>query len=58
MRTPPTYVIFRVAAATFTVLVLVLFGLGLSGRGPLDGLNVATSHMVNWLHINTGVTIR
>lgn len=58
MRTPPTFVIFRVTATTLTVLVLVLFALGLGGRGPLAGLGAVTSHAVNWLHVNTGVGIR
>jgi hypothetical protein len=58
MRTPPTFVIFRVTAVTITVLVLLLFGMGLGGLGPLDGLGVVTSHALSWLHINTGGTPR
>jgi hypothetical protein len=58
MRTPPTFVLFRVTAVTITVLVLLLFGTGLGGLGPLDGLSAVTSHALNWLQINTGVTTR
>lgn len=58
MTTPPTYVTFRAAAVTLTLLVLLLFGLGLSGLGPLDGLGVVARHAVGWLHANTGVTPR
>jgi hypothetical protein len=55
MRTPPTFAVFRVTAAAITVLVLVLVGISLSGRGPLDGLGTVTSHAEHWLQVNTGV---
>ena len=35
------------------VLLLLLFGLGLSGRGPLGGLGGVTSHATGWLRTNT-----
>jgi hypothetical protein len=58
MRTPPTFVIFRVSTAAITILVLLLFGLGLGGRGPLYGLGALASHAVNWVRDNTEVVIR
>ena len=58
MRTPPTYVAFRAAAGAVTVLVLLLFGMGLRGHGPLHSLGPVTSNVVSWLHVNTGVDIR
>jgi hypothetical protein len=58
MRTPPTFVIYRVGTATITVLVLLLFGLGLGGHGPLGGLSAFTSHAIDWLQASTGVTLR
>jgi hypothetical protein len=54
MRTPPTFVIYRVGTVTITVLVLLLFGLGLGGRGPLGGLNAFTSQAIDWLQASTG----
>jgi hypothetical protein len=58
MRTPPTYVAFRAAAVVVTVLVLLLFGMGLRGLGPLHSLGSVTRNVVSWLHVNTGVSIR
>lgn len=58
MRTPPTFVMYRASAVTITVLILVLAGLGLSGRGPLGGLHTVTTHTVSWLRLNTGVGTR
>jgi hypothetical protein len=58
MKTPPTYVAFRLVAVTLTVLVLLVFGLGLGGLGPLEGLGVVAKHAVSWLHANTGVIPR
>jgi hypothetical protein len=52
MKTPPQFVIFRVVAATITVLILATFGLGLAGQGPLDGLGTQTSRVVNVVHDN------
>jgi hypothetical protein len=53
MKIPLTFVIFRIAAVTITVLLLLFFGLGLSGRGPLGGLGGITSHSTGWLRTNT-----
>jgi hypothetical protein len=58
MKTPPTFVVFRVTAVTITVLVLLLLGLGLSGRGPLDGLGRITGHASTWLRVNAEVSAR
>jgi len=58
MRTPPTFVIYRIGTATVTVLVLLLLGLGLAGRGPLHGLGAFTSHAIGWLQASTGVRLR
>jgi hypothetical protein len=58
MKTPPTYAAFRVAAVAVTVLVLLLFGLGLRGLGPLHSLGPVASSMVSWLRVNTGVNVR
>ena len=55
MKTPPTFVIFRVTVATITVLVLLVLGLGLGGRGPLGSLGGVTTHATNWLRVNTEV---
>jgi hypothetical protein len=49
---------YRASAVTITVLILVLAGLGLSGRGPLGGLHTVTTHTVSWLRLNTGVGTR
>jgi hypothetical protein len=58
MKTPPTYAVFRITAVSITVLILLLFGLGLSRRGPFDSLGGLTSHAIYWLHINMGVHAR
>ena len=58
MRTPPTFVIYRVATATITLLALLAFGIGLGGLGPLDGLNTLTNHAVDWFQANTRVILR
>lgn len=58
MRIPLTFVIFRLIAVTVTVLVLLVAGMGLSGRGPLDALGGVTHHAADWLRINTGVRVR
>jgi hypothetical protein len=58
MRTPPTFVIYRIGTASVTVLVLLLFGLGLGGWGPLHGLSAFSSHAVDWLQARAGVTFR
>lgn len=47
MKTPPQFVIFRLAAATITVLLLLTAGLGLASRGPLGGLGMQTTRVVN-----------
>jgi hypothetical protein len=58
MKTPPTYAVFRIVALTITVLVLLLFGLGLSSRGPAASLGGLTGHAIHWLHISLGVHTR
>jgi len=58
MRTPPTFVIFRAAAAAITLLILLLFGLGLARLGPASGLGGLTEHATTWLRVSTGVDIR
>jgi hypothetical protein len=58
MRTPPTFVIFRAITVAITAGVLLLFGLGLGGRGPLNDLGSLASHAVSWVQDNTGVAIR
>jgi hypothetical protein len=55
MRTPPTFVIFRAAAAAITLLALLLFGLGLARLGPASSLGGLTEHATSWLRLNTGV---
>jgi hypothetical protein len=57
-KTPPTYVAFRAAAVAITLLVLLLFVLGLRGSGPLHSLGPITSSVVSWLHGNTRVSVR
>jgi hypothetical protein len=54
MRIPPSFVIFRVATPTITLLILLLVGMGLSGRGPLSGLGGITSHAASWLRVTMG----
>jgi hypothetical protein len=56
MTTPPTFVIYRSAIAGVTVLLLLLFALGLGGIGPMDGLHALTSHAVSWFRAQTGMT--
>jgi len=58
MRIPPTFIVFRAAAATITLLVLLLFGLGLARLGPASGLGAFAEHATGWLRVNTGVGIR
>jgi|HubBroStandDraft_2_1064218.scaffolds.fasta_scaffold3817287_1 hypothetical protein len=58
MRIPLTFVGFRLVAIIVTVLALLVVGMGLSGRGPLDALGGVTQHVADWLRINTGVRIR
>jgi hypothetical protein len=57
-QTPPTYIAFRATAVAITVLVLLLFGLGLQGLGPLHSLGPVASNVTSWLHANTGVSNR
>ena len=57
-KTPPTYVAFRATAVAITLLVLLLFGMGLRGSGPLHSLGPITNTVVSWLHLNTGVSSR
>ncbi|MGH3187312.1 MAG: hypothetical protein ACRDPY_20940 [Streptosporangiaceae bacterium] len=47
MKTPPQFVVFRLAAGVMTVLILLTAGLGLAARGPLGGLGVQRSRVVN-----------
>ncbi len=58
MTTPPTFVIFRAAAAAITFLALLLFGLGLARLGPASSLGGLAGHATTWLRVNTGVDIR
>jgi hypothetical protein len=58
MRTPPTFVVFRVGAAAITLLALLLFALGLTRLGPASSLGGLAEHATTWLRINTGVGIR
>jgi len=55
MRIPLTFVVFRLVAVIATVLVLLVLAMGLTGRGPLHVLGGATSYVVNWVRVNTGV---
>jgi hypothetical protein len=57
-QTPPSYIAFRAAAVAITVLLLLLFGMGLRGRGPLHSLGPVTSNVISWLHTDAGVNIR
>jgi hypothetical protein len=57
MKTPPTFVIFRVSAAAITFLTLLLFGMGLARLGPASSLGGLTAHATSWLRVNTGVNI-
>jgi hypothetical protein len=57
VKTPPTFVIFRSVAAAITLLVLLLFGLGLARLGPAGSLGGFSGHVTSWLHVNTGVDI-
>ena len=55
MKTPPTFVIFRAAAAAITFLIVLLFGLGLARLGPASSLGGLAEHATTWLRVNTGV---
>jgi hypothetical protein len=55
---PPNYAAFRAVALTRTVLVLLPFGMGVRGLGPLHSLSPVTSNLVSWLHDNTRVSVR
>lgn len=55
MTIPRTFVLFRITAATITVLVLVLVGYGMAGHGLFHGLGGITGHAVSWLRVNTGI---
>lgn len=57
MKTPPTFVIFRGVAVAITLLVLLLFGLGLARLGPANSLGGLTEHATSWLRVDTGVGI-
>lgn len=57
-KTPSTYIAFRATAVAVTLLVLLLFGMGLRGTGPLHSLGPITNTVVSWLHLNTGVNTR
>jgi len=57
MKTPPTFVIFRAATSAITLLLLLLFGLGLAGHGPLGSLHALTSHAITWLQSSTGLAL-
>jgi hypothetical protein len=55
MKTPPTFVIFRAAAAAITFLIVLLLGLGLARLGPASSLGGLAEHATTWLRVNTGV---
>jgi len=55
---PRTFVLFRAAAASATVLLLLLAGFGLAGHGLFHGLGGITSHALSWLRANTGLGTR
>lgn len=57
-KTPSTYVAFRATAVAITLLVLLLFGMGVHGSGPLHALGPITNTVVSWLRLNTGVNTR
>jgi hypothetical protein len=58
MKTPSTYIAFRATAVAITLLVLLLFGMGMHGAGPLHSLGPVTKTVVGWLQLNTGVKTR
>jgi hypothetical protein len=50
MKTPPHFVIYRLAAVTITALVLLAVGLGAAGHGPLGGLGARTCQAEQLIH--------
>jgi hypothetical protein len=57
MSAPPTFVIYRAAVVSISVLLLLIFGLGLADIGPLHGLHVFTNDAISWFQDNTGVIL-
>lgn len=58
MKTPDTFVTFRIVIASLTLFLLVLIGLGLGDVGPLHPFWTTTYHVVGWFEENTGVYLR
>jgi hypothetical protein len=56
MTIPRTFVIYRAVITAFTVLLILLFALGLGGLGPFDGLHTFATSAVGWLKDQMGVT--
>lgn len=50
MKTPPHFIVYRLAAVTITLLILLTVGLGVAGRGPLGGLGGRTGQAVQLVH--------
>jgi hypothetical protein len=57
MTVPPTFVIYRTAVVSISVLLIVIFGLGLASLGPLSGLHVFTNDAISWFQDNTGIIL-
>lgn len=51
-RTPPHVVAYRCVTAAITVVLLVLFGLGLAGYGPLTPLHRLAAPVSHGLHLD------
>jgi hypothetical protein len=57
MRTPPTFVAYRVTTVLAAALILVIFGAGLGGLGPLGELHGLTHQAIDWYRTITGVQL-
>jgi hypothetical protein len=52
MRTPPHVVAYRSVTATIAVFLLLSFGFGLAGYGPLSSLHHLASPVSHALHLD------
>jgi hypothetical protein len=52
MKTPPHVVAYRTVISSVTALILLAFGSGLAGHGPLTALHQLASPVTHSLHLD------
>lgn len=54
-RPPVTYVLHRLASTALFVLLVVVLGLGIGGKGPADTLHRGTDRVTTWVEERTSL---